>query len=92
LCPLGHINPGAVGWRIGFGNYEMVGVGQLETGKVQVVWFPAFFLYLSGLLWNLISITRRSSSFALLTGTSAATLLRPLSTALAEIEVGIDNA
>jgi len=36
----------------GLVNHEIVGVGQLETGKVQAVWFPAFFLYLSGLVWN----------------------------------------
>jgi len=59
-----------------------VGMGQFETGKVQAIWFPVFFLYFLGLVRNLISITRRSSSFAALTGTSAATLLRPLSTAL----------
>jgi len=52
LLPLGHINPGAVSWRIGFGNYEMVVVGQLETGKVQAVWFSALFLYLSGFVRN----------------------------------------
>jgi len=49
---LGHIVPGAFGWNIRLGNYEMVGVGQLETGKVQAVWFPVFFLYCSGLVWN----------------------------------------
>ncbi len=67
----------------GLVNHEIVGVGRFETEKMQAVWFPAFFLYCSGRVWNLISITRRSSSFAALTGTSAATLLRPLSTALA---------
>ena len=82
LRPLGHINPGAIGWHAGLGGSVPVGMGRFETGKVPVVWFPVLFLYCSGLVRNLISITRRSSSFAMLTGTSAATLLRPLSTAL----------
>lgn len=82
LLPGSHINPGAVSWRIRFGSHKMVGVGRLETGKVQATWFPVLFLYLSGLVRSLISITRRSRSFVSLTGTSAATLLRPLSTAL----------
>jgi len=78
----GHINPGAIGWCTGPGGSVPVGVGQLQTGKVPVVWFPVLFLYFSSFVRNLISITRRSSSFATLTGTSAAMLLRPLSTAL----------
>jgi len=77
---LGHINPGVIGWRAGLGGSVPVGVGQFETGRVQAVWFPAFFLYLLRRVRNLICITRRSSSFAALTGTSAATLLRPLRT------------
>ena len=85
LRPLGRINPGAIGWRAGLGGSVPVGMGPFETGRVQAVWFSAFFLYCSGLVRNLISITRRSSSFAALTGTFAATLLRPLSTALGVI-------
>ena len=80
--PLGHINPGAIGWRTGLGGSVPIGMGRFETGKVPVVWFPVLFLYCSGLVWNLIFITRRSRSFVSLTGTSAAMLLRPLSTAL----------
>jgi hypothetical protein len=59
-----------------------VGMGRFETGKVRVVWFSVLFLYFLGLVRDLISITRYSSSFATLTGTSKATLFRPLSTAL----------
>jgi len=80
--PFGHINPGAIGGCTGLGGSVPVGIGQFEIGKVQAVQLPVLFLYCSGLVWNLIPITRRSRSFALLTGTSAATLLRPLSTAL----------
>ena len=83
LRPHGHISPGAIGWHAGLGSSVPVGMGPFETGKVQAVWFPALFLYFSGLVRNLISITRRLRSFVSLTGTSAATLLRPLSTALA---------
>jgi len=50
-----------------------------------------YFAFKVAMAWAKI-ITRCSSSFALLTGTFAAVLLRPLNTALAEIEVGIDNA
>jgi len=50
--PGSHINLGAFGWHVKFGNYGIVGVGRLETGKVQVVWFPALFLYFSSLVWN----------------------------------------
>ena len=82
LSPHGHINPGAIGWCAGLGGSVPVVMGQFETGKVQAVGFSVLFLYLSDLAWNLISITRRSSSFATLTGTFAAMLLRPLSTAL----------
>lgn len=49
LRPLGHINPGAIGWHAGLGGSVPVGMGQFETGKVQGVWFPAFFLYLLAL-------------------------------------------
>ena len=80
--PLGHINPGAIGWHAGPGGSMPVGMGRFETGKVQAVWFSAIFLYLLGLVRNLIPITRCSRSFVSLTGTSAAMLLRPLSTAL----------
>ena len=52
LRPHGHINPGAIGWCAGLGSSVPVGMGRLETGKVQVVWFPALFLYCSGLVWN----------------------------------------
>lgn len=83
VASAGCINPGAIGWHIRLSGSVPVGMGPFETGKVQAGWFSALFLYCSSLVWNLISITRRSSSFALLTGTSAATLLRPLSTALA---------
>ena len=82
LCPLGHINPGAIGWRAGLGSSVPVGMGRFETGKVQAVQLSVLFLYLSGLVRNLIPITRCSRSFVSLTGTLAATLLRPLSTAL----------
>jgi len=52
LRPLSHINPGAIGWHAGLGGSMPVGMGRFETGKVQAVWFSAFFLYLSGLVWN----------------------------------------
>ena len=58
LRPLGHINPGAIGWCIAPGGSVPVGMGRFETGKVQKVWFLVLFLYLLGLVRNLISITR----------------------------------
>ena len=42
LRPLGHINPGAIDWRIRLGNHKMVGVGQLETGKMQADGYQYF--------------------------------------------------
>jgi len=45
----------------GLVNHEIVGVGQLETGKVPVVWFPVLFRYFSGFVWNLIYITSNYS-------------------------------
>ena len=58
LRPLGHINPDAISWRAGLGGSVPVGMGQFETGKVPVVWFPVLFLYFSGFVRDLISITR----------------------------------
>lgn len=58
---LGHINPGALGWRTGLGGSVPVGMGQFETGKVQGVWFPVFFLCFLDLVRNLISITSNYS-------------------------------
>lgn len=57
VLPTGHINPGAVGWRTGLGGSVPAGMGRFETGKVPVVWFSVLFLYLSGRVRNLISIT-----------------------------------
>jgi len=42
LCLLGHINPGAIGWCTGLGGSVPVGMGQFETGKVQVCGFQHF--------------------------------------------------
>jgi len=35
LLPLGHINPGAIGWHAGLGGSVPVGMGRLETGKMR---------------------------------------------------------
>ena len=42
LRPLGHIDPGAIGWCTGLGGSVPVGMGQFETGKVQVRGFQHF--------------------------------------------------
>lgn len=52
----GRINPGVVGCRTGTGGSVPVGMGRFETGKVQAIWFPVFFIYFSGLVRNLISM------------------------------------
>jgi len=49
LLPLGHINPGAIGWHAGLGGSVPVGTGRFETGKVQAVWFSSIFPLLFGL-------------------------------------------
>ena len=52
LRPLGHINFGAIGWCTGPGGSVPVGMGRLETGKEQAIWFPVLFFCFSGLVWN----------------------------------------
>jgi len=42
LRPLGHINPGAIGWCTGLGGSVPVGMGRFETGKVQGYGFQHF--------------------------------------------------
>jgi len=42
LLPLGHINPGAIGWHAGLGGSVPVGMGPFETGKVQGYGFQHF--------------------------------------------------
>jgi len=61
LLPHDHINPGAIGWHTGLGGSVPVGMGLFETRKVPVVWFPVLFLYFSGFVRNLISITSNYS-------------------------------
>ena len=52
----GRINLGAVGCSTGTGGSVPVGMERFETGKVQAIWSPVFFLYFSGLVRNLISM------------------------------------
>jgi len=40
--PLGHINPGAIGWRTGLGGSVPVDMGPFETGEVQAYGFQHF--------------------------------------------------